>query len=295
MSNNKLPRRDFMRTLAIATGGVTALTTLPSSIEKALAIPANRRTRSLRDVEHVVILMQENRSFDHYFGTLSGVRGFGDRHPIPVADRPGLEGKTVWLQPGENAPVVTPFRLDTGHAFGLMRIDGTPHSWPDAQQAWDHGRLGNWPAAKRDHSLGYFGEADIPFQYALANAFTLCDAYHCAFHGGTNTNRLFHWTGTNDGLAQGHGPATDNSYDNLEHDAQGGYSWRTYSERLEQAGVSWRVYQDMADNFTDNSVAGFRTFRASYFDEPGADPELARRGLSTRDLDLLAQDVLDGT
>jgi phospholipase C len=295
MSTHKLPRRDFMRTLAIATGSATALSTLPSSIEKALAIPANRRTRSLRDVEHVVILMQENRSFDHYFGTLSGVRGFGDRHPIPVADRPGLEGRTVWLQPGENAPVVAPFRLDTGHAFGTMRVSGTPHSWPDAQQGWDHGRLSNWPAAKRDHSLGYFSEVDLPFQYALANAFTICDAYHCAFHGGTNTNRLFHWTGTNDGLAQGNGPATDNSYDNLEHDAQGGYTWRTYTERLQQAGVSWRVYQDMADNFTDNPLAGFRAFRASYGQELGSNPALAQRALSTRDLDGLREDVLAGT
>jgi phospholipase C len=295
MTNSKLPRRDFMRTLAIATGGATAISTFPSSIEKALAIPANRRTRSLRDVEHVVILTQENRSFDHYFGTLAGVRGFGDRHPIPVQDRPGIEGKTVWLQPGEKAPVVAPFRLDTGHAFGTMRVSGTPHSWPDAQLGWDHGRLSSWPAAKRDHSLGFFTEADIPFQYALANAFTICDAYHCAFHGGTNTNRLFLWTGTNDGLSLGNGPATDNAYDWVEHDPQGGYTWTTYTERLEQAGVSWQVYENMADQFTDNPLAGFRRFRASYNNEPGAEPVWAKKGLSTRDLDLLREDVLHGT
>jgi phospholipase C len=284
-----------MRTVAIATGSATAMSVFPSSIEKALAIPANRRTRSLRDVEHVVILMQENRSFDHYFGALAGVRGFGDRHPIPVQDRPGIEGKTVWLQPGEKAPVVAPFHLDTGHAFGTMRVTGTPHSWPDAQAAWDHGRLSNWPGAKHDHSLGYFTEADIPFQYALANAFTICDAYHCAFHGGTNTNRLFLWTGSNDGLALGNGPATTNDYDNLEHDPQGGYTWTTYCERLEQAGISWQVYEDMADNFTDNPLAGFRKFRASYNGENGANPVWAKKGLSTRDLDQLRDDVIDGS
>ncbi|HEX5657829.1 MAG TPA: phospholipase C, phosphocholine-specific [Polyangiales bacterium] len=296
MTNSKLPRRDFMRTVAIATGSATAMSVFPSSIEKALAIPANRRTRSLRDVEHVVVLMQENRSFDHYFGTLAGVRGFGDRHPIPVPDRPGLlEGKTVWLQPGEKAPVVAPFPLDTGHAFGTMRVSGTPHSWPDAQHGWDHGRLSNWPAAKRDHSLGYFTEADMPFQYALANAFTLCDEYHCSFHGGTNTNRLFLWTGTNDGLALGNGPATDNSYDWVEHDPQGGYTWTTYTERLEKAGISWQVYENMADQFTDNPLAGFRKFRASYNKEAGSDPVWAKKGLSTRDLDQLREDVIHGT
>jgi phospholipase C len=295
MTHSNVPRRDFLRSLAIATGSASAMSVFPSSIERALAISGNRRTRSLRDVEHVVILMQENRSFDHYFGSLRGVRGFGDRFPVPVRDRPGIEGKTVWLQPGEKAPVVAPFPLDTGHAFGTMRVSGTPHSWPDAQAAWDHGRLSAWPLAKRDHSMGYFRERDIPFQYALANAFTICDAYHCSFHGGTNSNRLFLWSGSNDGLGRGNGPSTTNDYDNLEHDPQGGYLWTTYCERLQAAGISWRVYEDMADNFTDNPLAGFRRFRASYHAEPGANPALAEKGLSTHDLDQLRKDVLNGT
>src|SRR5262249_28155809 len=127
----------------------------------------------------------------------------------------------------------------------------------------------------------------------MANAFTLCDDYHCSFHGGTNTNRLFLWTGMNDPLQKGKGPAIDNSYDNLEHDPDGGYTWVTYSERLQAAGISWQVYQNMDDNFTDNSLAGFRTFRDAYQKKPGAQAVLLERGLSTRDLDLLKQDVLD--
>ncbi|MEK6297586.1 MAG: alkaline phosphatase family protein, partial [Paraburkholderia tropica] len=67
-------RRDFLRTAAMSAGSATALTMLPQGIRNALAIPANNRTGSIKDVEHIVILMQENRSFDHYFGTLRGVR-----------------------------------------------------------------------------------------------------------------------------------------------------------------------------------------------------------------------------
>lgn len=292
-------RRNFLRNMAAATGAGLSVMTFPPVIRKALAIAPHRGTGSLRDVEHVVILMQENRSFDHYFGTLRGVRGHSDRFPIPVPDAPGIEGKSVWYQAtgdaSANPAVIAPFRLNTAQAFEYMRVEGTPHSWPDAQHAWADGKLNEWPRFKRNHSLGYFTREDLPFQFAMAEAFTLCDAYHCSFHGGTNTNRLFLWAGSNDPLQKGNGPAIDNSYDNLDHDPDGGYTWITYSERLEAAGITWQVYQDMADNFTDNPLAGFRSFRDAVAGLPSAQQVLAERGLSTRDLDLLKQDVLDGT
>jgi len=290
-------RRDFLRTFAAATGAGIAATLLPPSIRKALAIGPSRCKGTIEDVEHVVILMQENRSFDHYFGTLSGVRGFGDRLPIPVPDSPGIRNATVWFQPeaSQSGQVVAPFRLNTVQAFEYMRVEGTPHAWPDSQGAWGDGVMKEWPRYKNNHSLGYFTREDMPFQFALAEAFTICDAYHCSFMGNTNPNRLFLWTGTNDPLQLDGGPAIYNQYDNVGYESAGGYTWRTYCERLQAAGVSWQIYQNMADNFTDNSLAGFRNIRAAYFGEPGADLALAQRGLSTRDLDLLAQDVLDGT
>src|SRR3569832_68578 len=117
--------------------------------------------------------------------------------------------------------------------------------------------------------MGYFSEQDMPFQFALAEAFTLCDAYHCSFMGNTNPNRLFLWTGSNAPLQKDGGPAIYNQYDNVDYNSTGGYTWLTYSERLQAAGIRWQVYQNMDDNFTDNSLAGFRTLRASYFKEPG--------------------------
>jgi phospholipase C len=292
-------RRAFLQTLAGTAGASAALSAFPPILQKALAIPANRRSGSIRDVEHIVILTQENRSFDHYFGTLRGVRGFGDRFPIPVRDTIGFERKNVWYQVNEansnEVHVVAPFRLDTEQTFPLMRVTGTPHTWPNAVHAWADGQLHTWPTFKNDHAMGYFTEADIPFQFAMANAFTLCDAYHCSFHGGTNPNRLFLWTGSNDPLQVGNGPALYNDYDNLENDPEGGYTWVTYCERLEKAGIRWQIYQNMADNFTDNPVAGFRTFRDAVAGKPGALTALRDKGLTTRDLDLLQEDVVNGT
>ena len=266
-----------------------AASLLPPSIARALDIPADRRSGTVMDVEHVVILTQENRAFDHYFGTLRGVRGFGDRFAVPSPNG------TVFVQPDERdaSRKLAPFRLDTTRAFNEMRVAGTPHTFPDAQAAWDNGRMSNWPAAKHNRAMGYFMREDIPFQFALAEAFTLCDAYHCALHAGTNPNRVFLWTGTNDPSGTGHGPVIDNGYDHLSADplGHGGYSFTTYPERLSAAGVTWQIYQDMKDNFTDNPLAGFRAYR----DADTADNGLAQRSIRTRDLDKLKADVQTGS
>jgi phospholipase C len=246
-----------------------------------------RPTGTIMDVEHIVILMQENRSFDHYFGTMRGVRGFGDRFPIPVHGQPN-----VWFQRNDStAEVVAPFHLDTEQSFALMRVTGTPHTWPNAQLAWNHGMLDAWPSAKHKHAMGYYTEADLPFQFALANMFTVCDAYHCSMQAGTNPNRVVAWTGTNDPFQQGHGPVIGNSYEHLAHDPDGGYAWTTYPERLQAAGISWQVYQDMDDNYSDNPLVGFRSYRDAAAGLAQADAQLRERALSTRTLAQLKQDV----
>ena len=287
MSN--INRRHFLLSGALA----AALGGLPASIARALDAPARVTTGTIMDVEHVVILMQENRSFDHYFGTLSGVRGFSDRFPIPTVNG------TVWSQPDEHDAkhMLAPFKLNTTQHFEHMRVTGTPHTFPDAQKAWDNGRMSDWPDAKHNHSLGYFTRDDLPFQFALAEAFTICDAYHCSIHAGTDPNRIFHWTGTNDPSGVHHGPVITNQYDTIGADpgGHGGYTWTTYPERLSAAGITWQTYQKAHDNFDDNPLVGFKLFRMANKAKDGPLADLANRSLRTRDLDLLKADVLAGS
>jgi phospholipase C len=251
-------RRDFLKASAYGAG----LGLLPASIARALSIPAASVTQSLNDVQHVVILMQENRSFDQYFGLLPGVRGFGDRFMLPR-----YNGESMLVQRNAERTVL-PYYLDRTQGNGL--VVGTPHSWGDAHDAWDHGRMTHWPVAKHDVSMGYLKEADLPYHTALANTFTLCDHYHCALPGGTNSNRIHLWTGTNRGTtARSEGGemcvVNNDGWDTVAGTPlENSLTWTTYPERLEAAGVSWKVYQFLPDNFTDNALSGFLSYRECY-------------------------------
>ena len=271
MTTRSSSRRRFLQ----LSGGAAAGSALPGAIARALTLPARRRTGTLRDLEHVVIFMQENRSFDHYFGTLRGVRGFADPRPLTL---PG--GASVFQQPKGAGSVGagTPFHLNTA-ATRAQSLPSLDHSWKGSHDRWKWHDA--WIVAKSALTMGYFTRADIPFYYALADAFTVCDAYHCSIFGPTNPNRMFLFTGTS-GLAAGDaGPqVAANPPDEVNETADPAndapafkaYRWPTYAERLQAAGVSWRVYQEF-DNYGDNALAYFARFR-------GLDPSspLYRRG-----------------
>lgn len=246
-------RRDFLANSTKTIFGTAALASFPASIQKALAIDAKVETGTIKDVKHVIILTQENRSFDNYFGTLKGVRGFGDRFTIPLSDN-----RKIWEQYDKDKNKIFPYHLDSTRG-NAQRVSGTPHSWTDGQFAWNHGRMGNWVQYKQPQSMGYYKQKEVEFQFSLANAFTLCDAYHCAMHTGTNSNRMFLWTGSNGPKAAGVASVV-NDLDSIGASSTG-YDWTTYPERLQQAGVTWKVYQNMPDNFTDNPLAGFKQYR----------------------------------
>ncbi|HXV01613.1 MAG TPA: alkaline phosphatase family protein, partial [Caulobacteraceae bacterium] len=154
----QIGRRGFLK-------GAAAGLALPPAIGRAAAIDADVRSGTIEDVAHVVILMQENRSFDHYFGTMAGVRGFGDRFGAPVAAGADHVG-SIWMQrsdkPGATPSHISPFVLDTVGAFELMRVEGTPHNWVDAQDAWAEGRMDRWPSVKTARAMGHYRREDIP-------------------------------------------------------------------------------------------------------------------------------------
>ncbi|MFI5774447.1 phosphocholine-specific phospholipase C [Streptomyces sp. NPDC051658] len=287
----EINRRRFLQ-IAGATTGFAALS---GSIDRAAAIPAARRSGTVQDIEHIVVLMQENRSFDHYFGSLKGVRGFGDPRPVALPS-----GKPVWHQTSGGKETL-PYHPDADD-LGMQFIAGLDHDWAGGHSAFNNGKYDNWIPAKGTGTMAYLTRDDIPFHYALADKFTICDDYHCSFMGATDPNRYYMLSGHvgNDGT--GGGPVLGNQ--------EAGYGWTTYAERLEKAGISWKVYQDIGDgldaaggwgwindayrgNYGDNSLLYFNNYRNA---KPG-DPlyEKARTGTNAKAgdgyFDILKADV----
>jgi phospholipase C len=194
-----LDRRTFLQLLG--TGALAGA--FPASIARALAIPARVRTGTIDDVEHVVVMMQENRSFDHYFGTLQGVRGFGDPRAVTLAS-----GQTVFAQP-QGAGYVMPFHPAAPN-LGLTFIQDLPHDWTSTQKMWNQGQYDQWIPNKGTTTMAHLVRSDIPYHYALADAFTICDAYHCSLLGPTDPNRYYMWTGWVGNDGSGGGPVVGN-------------------------------------------------------------------------------------
>ncbi|MFJ6666824.1 phosphocholine-specific phospholipase C [Streptomyces sp. NPDC091383] len=255
-----ISRRGFVGLGASVAAGVAL-----GATTRTTAAAAATATGTIKDVKHVVILMQENRSFDHYFGRLKGVRGFDDRSGIT------LGGKySVFNQPNLLSRQY-PWKLSaTPSAAGkdgetLAQCNGDlPHSWSSQHSAWNKGRLDNWVLGVGNvRSLGYLDRSDIPFHYALADNYTICDAYFCSTLSATGPNRTYLWSGKVDSSSNDGGD-------------ESGLTWQTYAESLQAAGVSWKVYQNAADNYGDNACAYFSTFAGAKAGDP-----LYDRGMSS--------------
>ncbi|NGY60772.1 phospholipase C, phosphocholine-specific [Lentzea sp. NEAU-D13] len=232
-----LSRRGFMAAVAAAGAG----TLLPPSVYAALA--REPRAGGLRAIKHVVLLMQENRSFDHYYGTLRGVRGFSDRNAL----------KGVFNQSG-----VLPFPVrEAASGRDIHYIGDLDHSWNGGHSALRGGWNDNWVPAKTAATMAFYTRQDIPFHYELADTFTLCDAYHCSVPSSTSPNRNY-WVSGYTGFEPSGARATGNAA--YSEDTHTGYTWKTYPERLEAAGKSWRVYQEW-DNFQDNNLEFYVRFK----------------------------------
>lgn len=244
-------RRVFLKG-ALAAGGAGA-GLLPASLQSAMAQPAS--AGGLNDLRHVIFLMQENRSFDHYYGTLRGVRGFDD----PAAMRL-RGGHGVFDQPTRTGLPVQPFPVRGAaerQQMDAQNIDALDHTWKGGQAALAGGWNDGWIPAKTDSTMAYYDRRDIPFHYALADAFTLCDHYFCSVPTSTSPNRNYFFSGYT-GFEPGTGArAVENSAYDRGHP---GYDWPCIGEILQDAGVSWQVYQEW-DNFTDNNIEFFRRFK----------------------------------
>ena len=258
--NDGITRRQALKTGAAA--GAFALG-WEALIKQALATsPASGR---LSDIEHVVILMQENRSFDHYFGTYRGVRGFADPTVPRLSDGSGL---SVFAQPGYaggyDGGHLYPFHLNS-YANGECTND-INHSWGPQHTYWNGGRMdrfytGHLAAdgpANAPLTMGYYTRSDLQFYYALADAFTICDHYHCSVIGPTDPNRLYSVSAWLDPAGTHGGPILDTSTSRVGRFNT--LTWTTMPEQLEARGISWKVYSTPDGNFGDNVLPYFKQY-----------------------------------
>ncbi|BEV71846.1 phospholipase C, phosphocholine-specific [Paludibacterium sp. THUN1379] len=294
-----MQRRAFLQSLAAAIGSLSLPALQAQTLFRALQTAPARRHGSLQDIEHIVIFMQENRSFDHYFGCLRGVRGFSDPRAILL---PG--GRSVFQQPrlpGGGGGVIEPFHLDSRRT-GALCMPSLPHGWKVSQHVWRHHDA--WAWSKGAATMGYFRREDIPFYYALADAFTLCDAYHASIQGPTDPNRLFLMSGTSGQTVANLDDGNHTADMARDRQSYRGYRWKTVAERLEEAGVSWQVYQEY-DNYGDNALAYFANFRnldrqSRHYQRgraivPGSSADNAASSDARYLVDAFARDVQQGT
>jgi phospholipase C len=244
-------RRQALRELgAVGLGATAAGAGIEALLAQAAAAAPKHGT--LKDIEHVVILIQENRSFDHYFGTLSGVRGFSDK-----------VGRSTFFQKA-NGKTVHPFHLPS------KCLPDLTHDWGPQHKSWNSGKMNKFLAQHEavdkpingvpvgPETMGYYNRSDIPFYYALADAFTVCDQYFCSVIGPTDPNRLMSMSGTIDPDGKAGGPILQTN--TKIADRTGRVSWTTMPEVLSRRGISWKVYTGAPLGFFDNVLTYFKQY-----------------------------------
>jgi len=263
VSDRLIHRREFLAggaslAAALALGGAgpkllryRGAVPLKSTLERPALDSANYSA-----IKHVVFLMQENRSFDHYFGVLEGVNGF-----FPTSGAGGaLSGSSTFYQdwPDGSASTLQPFHLDT--TTGIAECtDDLSHLWQAEHSSWNNGAMDSFVSTHTSDTyegpdfgtltMGYYSNLDIPYYYALAQAFTICDNYFCSVLGPTHPNRLMQMTGMLDPNGVAGGPIL---VTNSENQYTGSCSWTTMPEILEDAGISWKVYNPYGPLYMPN-------------------------------------------
>jgi phospholipase C len=257
-----ITRREALRDLGIAGLGVSAMGGGVGDLI-ARAAAATPRKGSLKDIEHVVFLMQENRSFDHYFGTLSGVRGFGDQ-----------KGRKAFTQVDASGNRLTPFHLTKDCLPDLT------HEWGPQHRAWNGGHMDGFvtaheavdPAGVGPETMGYYKRSDLGLYYALADAFTICDRYHCSVIGPTDPNRLMSMSASLDPAGAHGGPLLETLLSTRSAMA-GKFTWTTMPERLSSHHVTWKQYTSPSGGSFDSVLPYFKAYSpGSKFAKLGVDP-----------------------
>ncbi len=254
-----LTRREMLQAAAIAGAGA-GLAGLAADPLLSPVLAAAPRRGTLKDIEHVVVLIQENRSFDHYFGTFPGARGFADAKPSVLAQpgypAPGFDGKLL------------PFHLSTSGQ--PQCFPDITHDWGPQHESWNGGAMNGFVRAHLavdgpsagPATMGYYEQQDIPFYRALAEAYTLCDGYYCSVIGPTYPNRLMSISATVDPAGQAGGPLLHTPTTDLSTYI-GRFTWTTMYEQLQARGITWKVYNGTGGGSLDNMLELFKQFQGN--------------------------------
>lgn len=256
--DGRLTRRQFVGT-GVAAVGAAAIASHPPA---RAAVTRPTCGAKLSDIEHIVVLMQENRSFDEYFGRFPGVRGFDDMRNRRAFAQPGYDGR------GSVDGHLLPFHMNGTEPIGQCVVDPT-HDWAPQHRSWHGGRNDRFYAVHSEaqyegaagvNIMSYYDDRDIPFHWALAHAYTLCDGYHCSVLGPTEPNRLYSISATLDPHGTHGGPSLATVFDG--NGLVGEFTWQTMPERLQAAGVTWKSYTADGGQF-DSPFPAFRRFRTN--------------------------------
>jgi phospholipase C len=226
--------------------------------------PSSGCGSKLTDIEHVVIFVQENRSFDHYFGSYRGVRGFAE-HSLAFQQPDSANTSNPPLG------VLQPFHLDTATTNAACTHDIT-HDWVPQHQSWNGGLMNGFVNSRlainaNDAALtmGSYTRADLPYYYGVADAFTICDNYFSPVMGPSDPNRLYSMAASLDPDGKNGGPVLQTLGTNRAS-FFGKLTYTTMPEQLQARGISWKVYSPPDANLlnsilSDNVLSYFKNFQ----------------------------------
>jgi phospholipase C len=217
-------RREFLAKTAAVAGaaGLASAWPVDALVHHAGRVQASTPfpSPSNMPVDTFVVLMQENRSFDHYFGW-----------------HPNADGRNAGLSYPDQGGAVHPTH-SLAPDFQGCAFEDPNHSWDGARLEYDNGRLDGFFKASDTYALGYYEKADLPFIPAVADAFTLYDRYFCSLLGPTWPNREYMHSGTSGG-----NKANASAADVVAGLSSGGlYKWQTIWDLMIAGGLSVTYY-----------------------------------------------------
>jgi phospholipase C len=245
--------------------------TAEESVQRALGV----RASNSGSVQHVVFLMQENRSFDHYFGKFKGVAGFDDTNNSAAFTQAWTTANGGSGAPaGEQPPnVLLPFHMSTIKGQAECTYD-LSHAWPAEHACWNDGAMDSFVSTHTSPSyenqlgtntMGFYNQYDIPFYYKLAENFTICDNYHCSVFGPTHPNRLMAISANLDPAGVAGGPIIVTNSNLPPY--QGTCTWETMPDVLTEAGVTWKCYNPYGSSYQPGSGLFISKNMLLYFDQ----------------------------